>query len=500
MLVSYVADHWTRQPPPNTPLDYESEICRGLVLAVNGGAHGIDLARGLLTSSSLPARTLRTAGQGHTFNANSMQFGNADGFSLETGFWALSYFRCGSLSAQRGLLSKYTAAGITPFTGFVRTSGEFANYRSTAVNDGTWGTKTPDANIITTGRDFVGSWEVADNFVHTPTDLYVNGRYPTQGWTYGPNGSNTTVNEGGGGFSLHIGASNGGGSQWNGEIFLSLLGVGEKGGEHHLRLHSNPWQIYWRNVRTIFLPLVAGGGVNLAVDSGTLTLTNETLTTRYDVAVEYATIEAVGQTIGVAYVVPVTSGTVELVGQDVAIQIGGNLTLAVDSSNLDLVGQDVVLRLSVAVGEATAELAGQSVGLNYSIPVSHGTVELLGQDVGITLPSGSVTLTVDSGTLQLTGSNILITLTGVIGVEKKFGLYDVDPIFFQATPEIQWAIREFHKIREQFEHGIVKTIPILAVAPEKPYEGMLVGADGTNWDPGSGRGAYEYINGGWAKL
>lgn len=274
---------------------------------------------------------------------------------------------------------------------------------------------------------------------------------------------------------------------------LSTIGTNDKDILGRTRSTSTPTIGAWEVVS-------AGGGVTLAVDSGTLTLTNETLTTRYDVAVEHATIEAVGQTIGVAYVVPVTSGTVELVGQDVAIQIGGNLTLAVDSSNLDLVGQDVVLRLSVAVGEATAELAGQSVGLNYSIPVSHGTLELLGQDVGITLPSGSVTLTVDSGTLQLTGSNILITLTGVIGVEKKFGLYDVDPIFFQATPEIQWAIREFHKIREQFEHGIVKTIPILAVAPEKPYEGMLVGADGTNWDPGSGRGAYEYINGGWAKL
>ena len=30
------------------------------------------------------------------------------------------------------------------------------------------------------------------------------------------------------------------------------------------------------------------------------------------------------------------------------------------------------------------------------------------------------------------------------------------------------------------------------VAPEKPFNGMVVIADGTNWNPGSGRGQYWY--------
>ncbi|HNA84879.1 MAG TPA: hypothetical protein PLB04_04900 [Nitrospira sp.] len=43
-------------------------------------------------------------------------------------------------------------------------------------------------------------------------------------------------------------------------------------------------------------------------------------------------------------------------------------------------------------------------------------------------------------------------------------------------------------------------LSIRATAPEKPREGMLALADGTNWNPGSGKGLYEYKSGGWSKL
>ena len=39
-----------------------------------------------------------------------------------------------------------------------------------------------------------------------------------------------------------------------------------------------------------------------------------------------------------------------------------------------------------------------------------------------------------------------------------------------------------------------------AVAPAKPREGQIVVADGANWNPGSGKGAYEYKAGSWVKL
>jgi hypothetical protein len=38
------------------------------------------------------------------------------------------------------------------------------------------------------------------------------------------------------------------------------------------------------------------------------------------------------------------------------------------------------------------------------------------------------------------------------------------------------------------------------VAPEKPFQGMVKYADGTNWNPGSGEGVYGYYDGSWKKL
>ena len=44
-------------------------------------------------------------------------------------------------------------------------------------------------------------------------------------------------------------------------------------------------------------------------------------------------------------------------------------------------------------------------------------------------------------------------------------------------------------------------LKIWQVAPSKPREGMLVMAAGApGWNPGSGKGAYEYKSGSWVKL
>lgn len=43
------------------------------------------------------------------------------------------------------------------------------------------------------------------------------------------------------------------------------------------------------------------------------------------------------------------------------------------------------------------------------------------------------------------------------------------------------------------------TSETLAIAPEKPKQGMIAVADGTNWDPGSGTGCYVYVAG-WRRM
>jgi hypothetical protein len=45
-----------------------------------------------------------------------------------------------------------------------------------------------------------------------------------------------------------------------------------------------------------------------------------------------------------------------------------------------------------------------------------------------------------------------------------------------------------------------RNVEFLTVAPARPREGMLYGADGVNWNPGGGKGVYCYYGGAWTKL
>jgi hypothetical protein len=53
-------------------------------------------------------------------------------------------------------------------------------------------------------------------------------------------------------------------------------------------------------------------------------------------------------------------------------------------------------------------------------------------------------------------------------------------------------------IRSRFES--LYDLPITSVAPSKLKEGMLRYADGTAWNPGSGKGVYVYTGSAWVKL
>jgi hypothetical protein len=57
------------------------------------------------------------------------------------------------------------------------------------------------------------------------------------------------------------------------------------------------------------------------------------------------------------------------------------------------------------------------------------------------------------------------------------------------------ALANALQARQQFLY-----IDTLNVAPTKPRDGMIVRADGVNWNPGAGTGFYGYRNGGWNLL
>lgn len=54
--------------------------------------------------------------------------------------------------------------------------------------------------------------------------------------------------------------------------------------------------------------------------------------------------------------------------------------------------------------------------------------------------------------------------------------------------------------RATLEGNQFLSLEMLYVAPAKPRDGMVVLADGTNWNPGSGAGFYGYRAGAWRFL
>lgn len=66
----------------------------------------------------------------------------------------------------------------------------------------------------------------------------------------------------------------------------------------------------------------------------------------------------------------------------------------------------------------------------------------------------------------------------------------------------QWLERELIAIsRNEAEELDSLWFRILYVAPEKPRAGLVVYADGTTWNPGSGEGLYRYSLGAtWVHL
>ena len=61
----------------------------------------------------------------------------------------------------------------------------------------------------------------------------------------------------------------------------------------------------------------------------------------------------------------------------------------------------------------------------------------------------------------------------------------------------RFLIQEFQSIYEGMQELDSIMLEKLNVAPTKTFDGMVVLADGTNWDPGSGAGFYGYNASAW---
>jgi hypothetical protein len=77
--------------------------------------------------------------------------------------------------------------------------------------------------------------------------------------------------------------------------------------------------------------------------------------------------------------------------------------------------------------------------------------------------------------------------------------YAPGPIPDDCPPALKaWLADELRRIRVAFLH--TSHLDVLGMEPLRPDDGMLVYANGTTWNPGSGEGFYGYENGNWVKL
>lgn len=62
---------------------------------------------------------------------------------------------------------------------------------------------------------------------------------------------------------------------------------------------------------------------------------------------------------------------------------------------------------------------------------------------------------------------------------------------------VSWITRELDSISDTFTGVQTIMLQEMYTPPAKFVNGMIVLADGTHWNPGSGRGFYGYANGAW---
>lgn len=81
-------------------------------------------------------------------------------------------------------------------------------------------------------------------------------------------------------------------------------------------------------------------------------------------------------------------------------------------------------------------------------------------------------------------------------------LYKPEPVSdVSDVPQlVRYLQNELDNIRKAFLHTLPKRIDWLHAEPSRPREGDIAGADGIDWNPGSGEGVYAYYAGTWNKL
>jgi hypothetical protein len=76
-----------------------------------------------------------------------------------------------------------------------------------------------------------------------------------------------------------------------------------------------------------------------------------------------------------------------------------------------------------------------------------------------------------------------------------------EPTFPGENITPQWLYDELQRVGTGMRQPAGLLFDVLHVEPERPQDGTLVFADGTDWNPGGGGGGlYQRVAGAWVKL
>ena len=85
-------------------------------------------------------------------------------------------------------------------------------------------------------------------------------------------------------------------------------------------------------------------------------------------------------------------------------------------------------------------------------------------------------------------------------VVKSVNRWTPNPAPINNDPLSDYHFHELNRLSDIIFNLDVMRLEQTNVAPEKPRDGDIRYADGTNWNPGSGTGIYAYVGGSWTKL
>ncbi|MGW8178205.1 MAG: hypothetical protein ACWGQW_05470 [bacterium] len=94
----------------------------------------------------------------------------------------------------------------------------------------------------------------------------------------------------------------------------------------------------------------------------------------------------------------------------------------------------------------------------------------------------------------------VLVRTGSVEARGEAAIFLWDPVPLDPAYLPVYLAEHFRRLHEVTRALSQGTFDVLHEEPEKYYTGMLVLADGTDWDPGSGEGIYCYYDAQWNKL